>query len=62
MKVQETSLVLVDMSVSLEQCEKGCLKNCSCTAYTSADESGGGIGSLTWYDDLLVTRTFSDIR
>lgn len=61
-KVPDTSRAHVDMSLSLSECEQNCLNNCSCTAYTSADENRGGFGCLAWYgDDLLDTRTFSDI-
>ncbi|PKI39697.1 hypothetical protein CRG98_039910 [Punica granatum] len=60
-KVPDTSRAHADMSMSLKECEEECLKNCSCTAYSAADESRGGFGCLAWYDDLLDTRTFSDI-
>ncbi|PKI73775.1 hypothetical protein CRG98_005846 [Punica granatum] len=60
-KVPDTSRAHADMSLSLKECAQECLKNCSCTAYTSADESNGGSGCLAWYDDLLDIRTFSDI-
>ncbi|OWM77613.1 G-type lectin S-receptor-like serine/threonine-protein kinase At1g11410 isoform X2 [Punica granatum] len=60
-KVPDTSRAYVNMSLSLKKCEQECLKNCSCTAYTSVDERNGGIGCLAWYDDLLDIRTFSDI-
>nr|XP_023920000.1 G-type lectin S-receptor-like serine/threonine-protein kinase At1g11410 isoform X1 [Quercus suber] len=59
-KVPDTSIAHVDMSLSLKECEQECLRNCSCTAYTSADESEGGIGCLTWHGDLVDVRTFSD--
>ncbi|OWM77587.1 hypothetical protein CDL15_Pgr016985 [Punica granatum] len=60
-KVPETSRAYVDMDLSLKECEQECLKNCSCTAYTSADERNGGFGCLAWYGDLLDIRTFSNI-
>ncbi|XP_031398698.1 G-type lectin S-receptor-like serine/threonine-protein kinase At1g11410 isoform X2 [Punica granatum] len=59
-KVPDTSQAHVDMSLSLRECEQKCLRNCSCTAYTSADESRGGFGCLAWYGDLLDIRTFSN--
>ena len=59
-KVPDTSIAHVDMSLSLKECEQECLRNCSCTAYTSAYESEGGIGCLTWHGDLADVRTFSD--
>ncbi|PKI73772.1 hypothetical protein CRG98_005843, partial [Punica granatum] len=60
-KVPDTSQAQADMSMSLKECERECLKNCSCTAYTTADESRGGFGCLAWYDDLLDIRTFADV-
>ncbi|KAK4588078.1 hypothetical protein RGQ29_019174 [Quercus rubra] len=59
-KVPDTSIAHVDMSLSLKQCEQECLRNCSCTAYTSADESEEGIGCLTWHGDLVDIRTFTN--
>ncbi|CAN6553096.1 unnamed protein product [Malus baccata var. baccata] len=49
------------MSLSLKGCEQECMKNCSCMAYTSADERGGGTGCVMWYGDLIDTRTFSNV-
>ncbi|KAK4755038.1 hypothetical protein SAY87_008795 [Trapa incisa] len=61
-KVPDTSQARVDMTMNLKECEQECLKNCSCKAYTSADERNGGSGCLAWYgEDLLDTRTFSDM-
>uniref|UniRef100_A0A2N9I6X0 Bulb-type lectin domain-containing protein n=1 Tax=Fagus sylvatica TaxID=28930 RepID=A0A2N9I6X0_FAGSY len=35
-KVPDTSVARANMSLSLKECEKECLRNCSCMAYTSA--------------------------
>ncbi|KAM4102017.1 hypothetical protein ACB094_05G191000 [Castanea mollissima] len=59
-KVPDTSIAHVDMSLSLKECEQDCLRNCSCTAYTSVDESEEGFGCLTWHGDLVDIRTFFD--
>ncbi|XP_024030957.1 G-type lectin S-receptor-like serine/threonine-protein kinase At1g11410 isoform X1 [Morus notabilis] len=59
MKVPDTSKARVQMNLSLEGCRQECLRNCSCTAYTSADERGAGIGCLMWYGDLVDGRTYS---
>ncbi|KAB1199622.1 G-type lectin S-receptor-like serine/threonine-protein kinase RKS1 [Morella rubra] len=59
-KTPDTSIARVDMSLSLKECEKECLTNCSCTAYTSADETKGGFGCLAWYGDLVDTRADSN--
>nr|POE97011.1 g-type lectin s-receptor-like serine/threonine-protein kinase rks1 [Quercus suber] len=58
MKVPDTSIAHVNMSLSMKECEQKCLKNCSCMAYASANESVGGIGCLTWQGDLVDTRTY----
>ncbi|KAJ8761641.1 hypothetical protein K2173_004417 [Erythroxylum novogranatense] len=58
-RVPDTSVALADMNLNLKACKQECLKNCSCTAYTSADERG--FGCLMWYGDLVDTRTYSNI-
>ncbi|KAJ6999628.1 G-type lectin S-receptor-like serine/threonine-protein kinase [Populus alba x Populus x berolinensis] len=58
-KVPDTSMASANMNLRLKECEQECLRNCSCTAYASADERG--LGCLRWYGDLLDTRTFSDV-
>ena len=58
MKVPDTSIAHADMSLSMKECEQKCLRNCSCMAYASANESEGGIGCLTWQGDLVDTRKF----
>ncbi|XP_040361748.1 G-type lectin S-receptor-like serine/threonine-protein kinase At1g11410 [Rosa chinensis] len=60
-KIPDSSTAYVNMSMSLEECKQNCLMDCSCTAYTSADDRGGGIGCVTWHGDLMDMRTFSDI-
>ncbi|KAB2601100.1 G-type lectin S-receptor-like serine/threonine-protein kinase [Pyrus ussuriensis x Pyrus communis] len=60
-KVPDSSWARVNMSLSLKGCEQECRKNCSCTAYANADERDGGKGCVTWYGDLMDTRTFSNV-
>ncbi|KAL5579780.1 hypothetical protein UlMin_012222 [Ulmus minor] len=61
MKVADTRNARANMSLSLQECEQLCLKNCSCMAYAYAtsDMNREGIGCLTWYEDLVDSRTFS---
>lgn len=40
--------------------EQFCLKNCTCMGYATADINNGGRGCITWYGDMIDTRTFSD--
>ncbi|KAF5475543.1 hypothetical protein F2P56_007342 [Juglans regia] len=58
MKLPNTSIARANMSLSLKGCEQACLKNCTCTAYTNADETKGGIGCLTWHGNLVDTRVY----
>ncbi|XP_031276710.1 G-type lectin S-receptor-like serine/threonine-protein kinase At1g11410 [Pistacia vera] len=60
-KIPDTNVTRVEMSYDLKACEEECLKNCSCLGYTSAyGESKGGIGCLTYYRDLIDTRTYAN--
>jgi hypothetical protein len=56
-KMPDTSVACVDMSLSLKECRQ---RNCSCSAYSSADETRGGIGCLSWHGDLVDIRTYSN--
>ncbi|WCJ42939.1 G-type lectin S-receptor-like serine/threonine-protein kinase RKS1 [Euphorbia peplus] len=58
-KVPDTAVARANMNMDLKACEEECLKNCSCTAYTSADERG--IGCLRWFGDLIDTRKYSSV-
>ncbi|KAG7019654.1 G-type lectin S-receptor-like serine/threonine-protein kinase RKS1, partial [Cucurbita argyrosperma subsp. argyrosperma] len=59
-KVPDSSTARADKSMSLEACEQACMKDCNCTAYTSANETSG-IGCVTWYGELLDTRTYANV-
>ncbi|KAK2644306.1 hypothetical protein Ddye_019501 [Dipteronia dyeriana] len=60
-KVPDTLITRVDMSLDLNECELKCLSNCSCIAYTRAyPESNSGIGCLTYHGDLIDTRTYTN--
>ncbi|XP_045814807.1 G-type lectin S-receptor-like serine/threonine-protein kinase At4g27290 isoform X2 [Trifolium pratense] len=43
-------------SMSLEECEVECLKNCSCTAYANSVINEGPHGCLIWFGDLIDIR------
>ncbi|KAB2601097.1 G-type lectin S-receptor-like serine/threonine-protein kinase [Pyrus ussuriensis x Pyrus communis] len=60
-KVPDSSGARVNMNFSLKGCEQECMKDCSCMAYASADERGGGKGCVMWSGDLIDTRTFSSV-
>ncbi|KAL1336079.1 hypothetical protein HN51_030479 [Arachis hypogaea] len=55
----ETTRVFVNRSMTLQECEAMCLKNCSCTAYANVEITDGGTGCVMWSDELLDTRKFS---
>ncbi|KAL5976136.1 hypothetical protein ACLOJK_020466, partial [Asimina triloba] len=63
-KVPDTSraVVEVDAHGGLKECEDACLRNCSCTAYSSADISGGGSGRgcVMWSGDLMDLQVYAD--
>ncbi|KAK6157123.1 hypothetical protein DH2020_011371 [Rehmannia glutinosa] len=46
-------------SMTLEECEVECLRNCSCMAYTNLNISGGGSGCLIWFGDLVDIRVLA---
>ncbi|KAF9666882.1 hypothetical protein SADUNF_Sadunf16G0274900 [Salix dunnii] len=55
-KLPDTSSSRFDKSIDLKECEKLCLKNCSCTAYANLDIREGGSGCLIWFGDLIDMR------
>ncbi|KOM42548.1 hypothetical protein LR48_Vigan05g015200 [Vigna angularis] len=59
-KLPETSSSWFDRSLSLQECETLCLRNCSCTAYTNSDIRDGGSGCLLWFHDIVDMRTHTD--
>ncbi|XP_021820454.1 G-type lectin S-receptor-like serine/threonine-protein kinase At1g11410 isoform X4 [Prunus avium] len=60
-KVPNSSAARVNLSMGLEACKAECLRNCSCMAYSNADERKGGIGCVTWHGDLVDTSTYSNV-
>ncbi|GMP52747.1 hypothetical protein CsSME_00018449 [Camellia sinensis var. sinensis] len=45
---------------TLRECEKLCLDNCSCTAFTNLDVRRGGSGCLLWFDELIDMKLYSE--
>ncbi|KAK1275031.1 G-type lectin S-receptor-like serine/threonine-protein kinase [Acorus gramineus] len=58
-KVPDTSNSTVDEEMGLNACREACAKNCSCTAYATANISSDR-GCLMWFGDLWDIRTFAD--
>ncbi|PQM42344.1 uncharacterized protein Pyn_20688 [Prunus yedoensis var. nudiflora] len=57
-KLPDTSSSWIDSTMSLEECKKMCLRNCSCTAYANLDISEGGSGCLLWFGELIDIKEF----
>ncbi|KAJ9554616.1 hypothetical protein OSB04_018661 [Centaurea solstitialis] len=49
-----------NVSMTLEECEVACRKNCSCTAYANLDMRNGGSGCLLWFDELTDMREYDE--
>ncbi|KAL8101585.1 hypothetical protein AgCh_033473 [Apium graveolens] len=60
MKLPDTRYAWYHMKINLEECEKLCLKNCSCTAYAKADIRKGGRGCYLWFNDLIDIKGYSE--
>ncbi|KAJ4975651.1 hypothetical protein NE237_000757 [Protea cynaroides] len=60
LKLPDTSISLVNKNLSLNECKRGCLNNCSCTAYAPADITGEGSGCVAWFGNLMDIRYFSE--
>jgi len=60
LKVPDILRAVTIGGLSLEECEKECFRNCSCTAYTVADVKNGGSGCLAWHGDLMDIQKLSD--
>ncbi|XP_028791108.1 G-type lectin S-receptor-like serine/threonine-protein kinase At1g11410 [Neltuma alba] len=58
-KIPDTSVANSNMTMSLEECEKECLRNCSCNAYSVSDVRNGGTGCLIWHGILMDTQKLS---
>ncbi|KAH1247594.1 G-type lectin S-receptor-like serine/threonine-protein kinase [Glycine max] len=59
MKLPDTSSSWFNKTMNLGECQKSCLKNCSCTAYANLDIRNGGSGCLLWFNILVDMRNFS---
>ncbi|KAH1221517.1 G-type lectin S-receptor-like serine/threonine-protein kinase [Glycine max] len=59
LKLPDTSLSGYSKTMNLENCQKSCLNNCSCTAYTNLDICDGGSGCLLWFNTLVDMSKFS---
>lgn len=58
LKLPDHSYSAANMSLSLEECETECTRNCSCTAYTRLHFYGNAWRCVMWYEDLVDMRNF----
>lgn len=58
-KVPDTSKARVEEGMRLRECKEKCLGDCSCAAYTTANESSQS-GCLTWHGGMEDTRTYTN--
>ncbi|WJX92593.1 receptor protein-tyrosine kinase [Trifolium repens] len=56
MKLPDTTHSWIDEKMSLKDCKDKCLKNCSCSAYSSLESTGTGKGCSIWFGDLIDLR------
>ncbi|XP_038981774.1 G-type lectin S-receptor-like serine/threonine-protein kinase At4g27290 isoform X4 [Phoenix dactylifera] len=56
-KLPDTSRSTMDRSMRLDECGAMCLRNCSCTAYASANIDG--TGCIIWTTELTDIRVFT---
>ncbi|KAG5255105.1 G-type lectin S-receptor serine/threonine-protein kinase [Salix suchowensis] len=59
LKLPDATNCWIDKTMNLKECRAKCLQNCSCTAYTNLDITGGGSGCAIWFDDLMDIRQVS---
>ncbi|KAH7660833.1 Non-specific serine/threonine protein kinase protein [Dioscorea alata] len=55
----ETSNAILHANISMNECSAKCLKNCSCTAYATANISGAGLGCVVWVTEFIDLRLSS---
>ncbi|XP_020272815.1 receptor-like serine/threonine-protein kinase SD1-8 isoform X2 [Asparagus officinalis] len=56
----DTVNATVNRTMSLDECQAACLRNCSCTGFSSADIRGSGSGCIIWSMDLMDIASSSD--
>ncbi|PIM99865.1 Non-specific serine/threonine protein kinase [Handroanthus impetiginosus] len=59
-KLPDTRNSWYNQSMNLEECEKMCMKNCSCVAYANIDIRGEGSGCLLWFEDLMDIKNLGE--
>ncbi|KAK3031153.1 hypothetical protein RJ639_035176, partial [Escallonia herrerae] len=55
-KLPDTRNSWFNESMTLDECHKVCLDNCTCMAFANLDVRAGGSGCLLWFGDLVDIR------
>ncbi|CAN6269411.1 unnamed protein product [Urochloa humidicola] len=57
-KLPDTHNASVDTGITMKECKRRCLADCSCLAYAAADIRGGGVpsGCVMWTDNIMDLR------
>ncbi|PON40093.1 S-locus glycoprotein [Trema orientale] len=58
LKLPDNSYLAVNRTLSHEECEAECLKNCTCSAYTRLNIHDNGGNCVMWSGDLVDMRDF----
>ncbi|KAK2970809.1 hypothetical protein RJ640_010081 [Escallonia rubra] len=59
-KLPDTRNSSYNGSLTLDDCHKVCLENCSCMAYANSDSTNGGSGCLLWFGELFDVRDLTE--
>ncbi|KAM3699593.1 hypothetical protein ACJW31_05G037200 [Castanea mollissima] len=59
-KLPDTRQSWYNRTMDLDECRDVCLKNCTCTAYSSLDITGGGSGCIFWFGELIDIRVYTE--
>ncbi|XP_024182492.1 G-type lectin S-receptor-like serine/threonine-protein kinase RKS1 isoform X2 [Rosa chinensis] len=62
LKAPDSSTAHVNLTMGPKECEEECIRNCSCMAYSSAGDPQERNGCVTWYGDLMDTRTYTNVN
>ena len=60
LKLPDTGNSTGNTSLNINECRAECLRNCSCTAYSSMDVRNGESGCIMWFGDLIDVRAFTE--
>ncbi|KAI9105178.1 hypothetical protein K1719_022707 [Acacia pycnantha] len=59
-KLPDSAAFHINSTMSFEECEAECLKNCSCVAYSKLDINTAGKGCVAWFGGLFDIREVAD--